>query len=36
MGRLTGFEPATDRITTEGSTTELQSPQNRSIEIVET
>ena len=27
MGRLTGFEPATTRITTEGSTAELQSPQ---------
>ncbi len=27
MGRLTGFEPATTRTTTEGSTTELQSPQ---------
>ena len=26
MGRLTGVEPATTRITTEGSTTELQSP----------
>lgn len=26
MGRLTGLEPATTRITTEGSTTELQSP----------
>ncbi len=27
MGRLTGLEPATTRITTECSTTELQSPQ---------
>lgn len=27
MGRLTGLEPATTRITTEGSTAELQSPQ---------
>ena len=26
MGRLTGFEPATTRTTTEGSTTELQPP----------
>ena len=26
MGRLTGFEPATTRTTTEGSTAELQSP----------
>lgn len=29
MGRLTGFEPATTRITTEGSTAELQSPYNK-------
>lgn len=28
MGRLMGIEPTTTRTTTEGSTTELQSPQS--------